>query len=93
MRFGFQPQGEGKEDVGAGAFELKGELQVNSDGGLKWFGHPLCASGLRTIYKVHKQLQGKAGARQIKKIDLGLTHNLGGHPSIFTSAVAIFEQA
>ncbi|MEJ2246628.1 MAG: acetyl-CoA acetyltransferase, partial [Acidobacteriota bacterium] len=62
-----------------GAFTLKGDLPVNTDGGLKCFGHPLGASGLRMIYEVYLQLQGKAGPRQVKNPRLGLTHNLGGN--------------
>jgi acetyl-CoA C-acetyltransferase len=76
---GFSPRGRAKEDIEAGTFTLKGELPVNTDGGLKCFGHPLGASGLRMMYEVYKQLQGKAGPRQIKNPHLGLTHNLGGN--------------
>lgn len=68
-----------KEDIKAGTFTLKGELPVNTDGGLKCFGHPLGASGLRMQYEVYKQLQGKGGPRQVKNPRLGLTHNLGGN--------------
>ncbi|MGA2518910.1 MAG: acetyl-CoA acetyltransferase [Thermodesulfobacteriota bacterium] len=67
-----------REDIEAGTFTLKGELPVNTDGGLKCFGHPLGASGLRMQYEVYKQLQGKGGSRQVKNPRLGLTHNLGG---------------
>jgi acetyl-CoA C-acetyltransferase len=28
-----------------------------------------------------KQLQGKAGPRQVKNPKLGLTYNMGGHPA------------
>ncbi|MCL4441420.1 MAG: acetyl-CoA acetyltransferase [Firmicutes bacterium] len=87
---GFSPRGRAKEDIDAGFFTLEGGLPVNTDGGLKCFGHPIGASGLRMIYEVYKQLQGKAGARQVKKADIGLTHNLGGWPGHFTCAVAIF---
>jgi acetyl-CoA C-acetyltransferase len=76
---GFSPRGRAKEDIDAGTFTLKGELPVNTDGGLKCFGHPLGASGLRMIYEVYLQLQGKAGPRQVKNPRLGLTHNLGGN--------------
>ncbi len=76
---GFSPRGRAKEDIDAGTFTLKGELPVNTDGGLKCFGHPLGASGLRMMYEVYKQLQYKAGPRQVKNIRLGLTHNLGGN--------------
>jgi len=75
---GWAPRGKAKEFVEAGVFDLDGELAVNTDGGLKCFGHPIGASGLRMIYEVYKQLQGKAGPRQRKNPTLGLTHNLGG---------------
>jgi acetyl-CoA C-acetyltransferase len=67
-----------KEDIEGGTFALKGELPVNTDGGLKCFGHPLGASGLRMQYEVYKQLQEKAGPRQVRNPRLGLTHNFGG---------------
>lgn len=88
----FSPRGRAKEDVDAGFFTLEGGLPVNTDGGLKCFGHPVGASGLRMIYEVYKQLQGKAGPRQLKDPKIGLTHNLGGMPGDFSCAVAIFGQ-
>jgi acetyl-CoA C-acetyltransferase len=75
---GWSKKGRAREDIEAGTFTLKGELPVNTDGGLKCFGHPLGASGLRMQYEVYKQLQEKAGPRQIRDPRLGLTHNLGG---------------
>lgn len=88
---GFSARGKAPEDVAAGSFTLReGDLPVNPDGGLKCFGHPIGASGLRMIYEVYKQIQGKAGERQLKKADIGLTHNLGGRPGSFTCSVAIF---
>jgi len=88
--FGFSPRGRAREDVEAGTFTLKGELPVNSDGGLKAFGHPIGASGLRMTYEVYKQLQGKAEqpVRQLKDPKLGLAHTLGGRPEI--SCVAVY---
>ncbi|OGN94527.1 MAG: acetyl-CoA acetyltransferase [Chloroflexi bacterium RBG_13_51_18] len=76
---GFSKRGRARDDIEAGTFTLKGSLPVNTDGGLKCFGHPLGASGLRMMYEVYKQLQGKAGPRQVKNPRLGLTHNLGGN--------------
>jgi acetyl-CoA C-acetyltransferase len=75
------PRGKAKEDVDAGFFELDGKIPCQPDGGLKCFGHPIGASGLRMVYEIYKQLQGKAGDRQIKNPKLGLTHNLGGQPT------------
>ena len=90
---GFSPRGKARDDVEAGAFSLEGDLPINTDGGLKCFGHPIGASGIRMIYEVYKQLQGKAGQRQLQKADLGLTHNLGGRPGSFTASVALFGRA
>ena len=77
----FSPRGKVKEDIESGFFELTGGLPVQPDGGLKSFGHPVGASGLRMMYEMYKQLQGKAGDRQIKDPKLGLTQNLGGPPT------------
>jgi len=76
---GFSQRGHAPADILAGTFELKGELPVNTDGGLKCFGHPLGASGLRMMYEMYKQLQGKAGPRQVQNPTRALTHNLGGN--------------
>ena len=89
---GFSPRGKAKEDIDAGFFTLEGGLPVNTDGGLKCFGHPIGASGLRMIHEIYKQLQGKAERRQLKKADIGLTNNLGGQPGHFTCAVTILGQ-
>jgi acetyl-CoA C-acetyltransferase len=75
---GWSDQDRVKEDIESGTFSLKGELPVNTDGGLKCFGHPLGASGLRMQYEVYKQLQEKAGPRQVIDPRLGLIHNYGG---------------
>ncbi len=87
--FGFSPWGRAKEDIDSGFFALEGGLPVNTDGGLKCFGHPVGASGLRMTYEVYKQIQGKADlpARQLKDVKLGLSHTFGGPPA--RSAVAI----
>jgi len=73
----------------AGTFDLGGELPVNPDGGLKSFGHPIGASGLRMMYEMWFQLRGEAGPRQIPKPKLGLTHNLGGAPGRCVSFVSV----
>ncbi len=85
----FSPRGKVKEDIESGFFELTGGLPVQPDGGLKSFGHPIGASGLRMMYEMYKQLQGKAGPRQIKDPKFGLTHNLGGVPSVNIASVMI----
>ena len=85
----FSSRGKVKEDIEAGFFELTGGLPVQPDGGLKSFGHPVGASGLRMVYEMYKQLQGKADARQIQDPKFGLTHNLGGVPSVNVASIII----
>jgi acetyl-CoA C-acetyltransferase len=77
---GFCKKGEAKDAIASGTFELTGALPVNTDGGLKTFGHPTGATGIRMIYENTLQLQGRAGARQIKDAATALSHNIGGAP-------------
>ena len=84
----FSPRGRVKEDIDAGRFNLDGEQPIQTDGGLKCFGHPIGASGLRMVYEMYKQLQGKCGPRQVKNPKFGLTHNLGGVP--FRNVISAF---
>jgi acetyl-CoA C-acetyltransferase len=86
---GFSPRGTAWQDVMNGFFDLDGGLPVNPDGGLKSFGHPIGASGLRMMYEMWLQLRGEAGPRQIDNPTLGLTHNLGGAPGRCVSFVSI----
>ncbi len=87
----FSPRGRVREDIESGFFDLDGGLPVQPDGGLKCFGHPIGASGLRMMYEIYKQLQGKAQTqeRQIKDPKIGLTHNMGGVPAANVSSVMI----
>ncbi|MBF0224152.1 MAG: acetyl-CoA acetyltransferase [Desulfobacterales bacterium] len=73
-------RGRATFDAMDGFYDLNGKLPCQSDGGLKCFGHPIGASGLRMLYEMYLQLLGKAGERQIKDPRFGLTHNLGGFP-------------
>ena len=86
---GISPRGKAKDDVQAGFFDLDGKIPCQPDGGLKCFGHPIGASGLRMMYEMYKQLQGKAGPRQIKNPKIGLTHNMGGIPAVNVVSVCI----
>jgi len=82
-------RGKAKEDIDSGFFTLDGEIPCQPDGGLKCFGHPIGASGLRMLYELYKQLQGKAEKRQIKNPVIGLTHNLGGQPLSSVCSICI----
>ncbi len=91
---GFSKRGEGWKDVLDGTFDLDGELPVNPDGGLKSFGHPIGASGLRMLFECWLQLRGEAGKRQIENgKKLAMTHNLGGAPGNCVSFVSIVGSA
>ena len=85
--------GEGWKDVLDGFYDSTGQVPCQIDGGLKCFGHPIGASGLRMIYEVYLQLQGRAGDRQLPNPKIGLTHNLGGVPSSNVCSVAIIGLA
>ncbi len=84
------PIGKAKEDIDAGFFNLDGKIPSQPDGGLKCFGHPIGASGLRMIYECYLQLLSRAGDRQIKDPKFALTHNLGGFPAMSVCSVGIF---
>ncbi len=86
---GFTDRGQAWKDVLAGEFDLGGRLPVNVDGGLKSFGHPVGASGLRMLYEAWLQLRGDAGSRQLADPRLALTHNLGGRPGGCVSFVSV----
>ena len=84
------PEGGAIKDVMDGFYDSDGQIPCQIDGGLKCFGHPIGASGVRMIYEVYKQLQGKAEKRQVKNPRLGMTYNLGGRPGSFTGAISIW---
>jgi acetyl-CoA C-acetyltransferase len=81
--------GKGWKDVLDGFYDADGKIPCQIDGGLKCFGHPIGASGLRMLYEMYLQFQGRAGARQLKDPRIGMTHNLGGAPRENVSSVAI----
>ncbi|MDY7031445.1 MAG: acetyl-CoA acetyltransferase, partial [Thermodesulfobacteriota bacterium] len=73
-------RGKACKDILDGFYDLDGQVPCQTDGGLKCFGHPIGASGIRMLYEMYLQLNGRAGERQLKDPKLGLTHNLGGFP-------------
>ena len=86
---GFSERGQAWRDCLDGVFDQEGELAVNVDGGLKSFGHPVGASGLRMLFECWSQFRGEAGDRQLDSPKLGLTHNLGGRPGTCVSFIAV----
>jgi acetyl-CoA C-acetyltransferase len=75
---GLCPRGQGPAFITEGRSSLAGDFPVNPSGGLKSFGHPVGATGVRMIYEIVTQLRGTAGERQVKNARRGLAHNLGG---------------
>jgi len=82
-------RGKAIDDVMDGFFDSTGKIPCQIDGGLKCFGHPIGASGLRMVYEIYLQLHGRADKRQLKNPDIGLTQNLGGFPMMNVISVAI----
>ena len=91
---GFAERGAAWKEVLGGAFDLHGDLPVNPDGGLKSFGHPVGASGLRMTYECWLQLRREAGDRQVDvSRGLALTHNLGGYPGEMVTFISVLGSA
>ena len=87
---GLSPKGGAYEDIMGGRFDLNGASPCQVDGGLKCFGHPIGASGLRMIYAMYEQLLERVPEeRKVKNARLGLTHNLGGTPAWNVCAVSV----
>ena len=84
------PEGGAVKDVMDGFYDADGKVPCQIDGGLKCFGHPIGASGLRMVYEMYLQMQGRAGERQrAEEPVFALTHNLGGFPHQNVCSVAI----
>ncbi|HUI24764.1 MAG TPA: thiolase domain-containing protein, partial [Candidatus Kryptonia bacterium] len=75
---GFCKKGEGGALAAEGRTRIDGDIPINPSGGLKSFGHPIGASGVRMIYECVQQLRGQADQRQVRNPELGLAHNVGG---------------
>jgi acetyl-CoA C-acetyltransferase len=75
---GFCAPGQARHLIEEGRTALEGDKPVNPSGGLKSFGHPIGASGVRMVYEVTKQIRGEGGERQVRRAGVGLAHNIGG---------------
>ena len=86
------PEGRAINDVLDGFYDASGKVPCQIDGGLKCFGHPIGASGLRMIYEMYLQMQGRAEKRQRENPVFGVTHNLGGFPTQNVSSITVVGQ-
>ena len=82
-------EGNAWRDVLDGFYNSDGQIPCQIDGGLKCFGHPIGASGLRMLYEMYSQILGRAGDRQLDNPVHGMTHNLGGFPHQNVSSISI----
>lgn len=88
---GFVAEGQGGAAVSAGAFDLSGDLPVNTSGGLMGRGAPVGATGILQAIEIAQQLWGEADPRrQVAGARRGLTDTHAGIASI--SVVNIFER-
>jgi acetyl-CoA acetyltransferase len=87
---GFFPRGEGWKAVQAGVTSRTGTRPINTSGGLKAKGHPIGATGVAQLVELTRQLQGRAGARQVAAVR-GLACNVAGFANNVT--VTIVERA
>ncbi len=86
---GLSAQGRAPHDVLDGRYDADGAIPCQIDGGLKCFGHPIGATGLRMTYELCLQLLGRAGERQLPQPSIGLAHNLGGIPNRNVASVTV----
>jgi acetyl-CoA C-acetyltransferase len=82
-------RGQAVKDTMDGFYDRDGQVPCQVDGGLKCFGHPIGASGLRMLYEMYLQLHGRAEDRQLDNPKYGLTHNLGGFPAMNVCSISI----
>ncbi len=87
---GLSDAGRAIDDVLDGRYDHDGAIPCQIDGGLKCFGHPIGASGLRMAYEIYLQLNGRAADRQLDEPSIGLAQNLGGVPNRNVASVAIY---
>jgi acetyl-CoA acetyltransferase len=69
--------GASAELIESGATSLGGRLPVNLSGGLLSKGEPLGASALGQVVELVRQLQGRAGPRQVPDARVAIAHTVG----------------
>ncbi len=87
----FVKKGSGGNATMSGFTAKNGSLPINTSGGLKAKGHPVGATGVAQAVEISQQLLGKADKRQVKGLEYGLTHNVGGSGA--TCVVGIYRRA
>jgi acetyl-CoA acetyltransferase len=75
---GFCPKGKGGPFVEEHDFTWRGDLPLNTHGGQLSFGQPGLAGGMSHVTEAVRQLQGRAGERQVKNCGIAFVNGNGG---------------
>jgi acetyl-CoA acetyltransferase len=86
---GFCEHGEQEQLILGGELEIDGRLPVNTDGGCIANGEPIGASGLRQVIECTRQLQGRAGERQVPDEPRTAFTQVYGAPGLSTCTVLV----
>jgi acetyl-CoA C-acetyltransferase len=87
---GFFEPGEGGKAALEGRTKIGGDIAINTSGGLKATGHPVGATGVKQACEISWQLRGERGDAQVKDVEYGLTHNVGGSGA--TAVVHLYKR-
>lgn len=87
---GFFAPGEGGKAALEGRTKIGGDIAVNTSGGLKATGHPVGATGVKQACEISWQLRGERKDAQVKDVEYGLTHNVGGSGA--TAVVHLYKR-
>jgi acetyl-CoA C-acetyltransferase len=87
---GFFEPGLGGKAALEGRTKIGGDIAVNTSGGLKATGHPVGATGVKQACEISWQLRGERGDAQVKDVEYGLTHNVGGSGA--TAVVHLYKR-
>jgi benzoylsuccinyl-CoA thiolase BbsB subunit len=75
---GFCGAGDASALLAGGDTSLGGRIPVNPSGGLLSKGHPVGATGVAQMVEIVRQLEGRAGDRQVDDAKVGMAHVTGG---------------
>ena len=75
---GFCAKGEGMDFVTSHDLSYRGDFPCNTHGGQLGFGQPMGAGGMTQVVEAVRQVQGRAGDRQLGAHDLAYVTGTGG---------------
>jgi acetyl-CoA acetyltransferase len=86
---GLAPRGGAGARARSGAFDIDGELPLNTHGGLLSYGHCGVGGAMAHLVETHRQMRGIAAGRQVKDASLALLHGDGG---VLSSHVSLYME-